>query len=369
MDARLLPARSARRLMLAEEGTVHALESQVLIGDESKIRSIIDSFPSYVIMVDSAHRIVMANQALYDAHGLRPDQVVGAYCPKLIHDSDGPFAGCPLEEAHRRRQSVERELYDDVKDSWMMSATHPTGLVTVEGRPVYLHVVSDITGQKKADQELARLQAGLEETVAVRTRELESVNEELRKEIEERRRAEETIRQLAYYDGLTGLPNRTNFSVLLASAIKVARRYGRKFALAMLDLDGLKVVNDTLGHDAGDKLLHLVGKRFDETLRGSDSAARMGGDEFLFIFAEIEDSQGLELVAERLLESIREPFSVQGKEIRVTASVGGAIYPDDGEDEATLMKQADVAMYQAKNAGGNRFCRTDTCSPRIPETL
>ena len=332
-------------------------EALVLTGNEAEIRRVIDPMPFYVLMVDSDHRIVMANDALYNTFGLQPEDVVGAFCPKLVHGADGPFPGCPVEEACETNCSVERELYDDQKDSWTRSGAYVTDMVTADNKRIFLHIVSDITEKKKADEELVSLHAGLEETVALRTRELEDANKNLQKEIAERERAEELIRKLAYYDGLTGLPNRTNFSRLLAKAIKSASRHDRRFAVALLDLDGLKMVNDTRGHDAGDRLLNLVGKRLKEVLRGDDTAARMGGDEFLFIFPEIGKAKEIELIGERILGAFQEPFSVLGEDLRVTASVGGAVYPDDGLDEATLMKQADIAMYEAKGVGGNRFCR------------
>jgi diguanylate cyclase (GGDEF)-like protein len=122
-----------------------------------------------------------------------------------------------------------------------------------------------------------------------------------------------------------------------------------------------------MGHDAGDRLLHLVGRRFEDALRADDAAARMGGDEFLFILNGIGVPEDIETIGARILEALVEPFSVNGREISITASVGGAVYPDDGLDEATLMKQADVAMYRAKNAGGNRFQRIDGDPSVLPD--
>lgn len=332
-------------------------ERQVLIGDEIQIKNVIDPLPSYVLMVDSDHRIVMANEALYSTFGLTPEDVAGAYCPKLIHAIDGPYAGCPVEEACATGRSVEREIYDELQGTWMRSGAYLTNFVTTDNKRIFLHVVSDITEQKKAEADLVRWHAGLEETVATRTRELESANRKLHKEMRERVHAEDTIRKLAFFDGLTGLPNRVNFSRLLAKALHKAHRHGERFAVALLDLDGLKAVNDTMGHDAGDRLLHLVGRRFEDVLRADDAAARMGGDEFLFIFNGISLPEDIESIGARILAALLEPFSVNGREINITASVGGAVYPDDGLDEATLMKQADIAMYKAKNAGGDRFQR------------
>ena len=342
---------------MTNEDSTEPRTLHILTGDEVEIKNVIDALPFYVLMVDCDHKVVMANETLYTTFQLDPKDVVGAYCPKVIHGLDCPFLGCPVEKACELQESVEVELYDESQDSWMQSGAYMTNMVTVDNKQIFLHVVSDITEKKKADEELAALKAGLEETVAIRTRELEVANRELERQILERQRAEETIRQLAYFDGLTGLPNRANFSVLLATAMKSAHRHSRRFAIALLDLDGLKTVNDSMGHDAGDRLLHLVGKRLEGAMRAEDVAARMGGDEFLFIFSEIGDSGDVGLIGERLLEAFNEPFSVYGTNVVISASVGGAVYPDDGADEVTLIKQADLAMYEAKSAGGNRFFR------------
>jgi diguanylate cyclase (GGDEF)-like protein/PAS domain S-box-containing protein len=338
-------------------------DRRILTGDEVDIQGVLDSFPQYVMMVDSDHTIVMANKCLYDTFGLRPAEVVGSYCPKAIHNLDIPFEGCPVEEAHETGQSVERELYDEPTDRWMKSAAYLTDLMTQEHKTVYLHVVQDITEKKRADEALTQLRASLEETVALRTEELELANLELQRENLERRRAEARIRQLAYYDTLTGLPNRTSFSDLLSREIDTTDAQGKKLGIALLDLDGFKAVNDTTGHDAGDALLRLVGKRLEEATRANDVAARMGGDEFLFILTEIEDPEALGAIAQRLLDVFAEPFLVDGKQFPVTASVGGALYPDDGTDEITLMKRADLAMYRAKSMGRNQYFRLPVDEP------
>jgi diguanylate cyclase (GGDEF)-like protein/PAS domain S-box-containing protein len=353
---------------VADDAIVGSDGRQVLIGDEMQVQNVIDPMPSYVLMVDCDHKIVMANEALYSTFGLTPDDVAGAYCPKLIHAIDCPYPGCPIEEACETGKSVEREVYDEDKGTWMRSGAYHTNFVTVDNKPILMHTVADITEQKNAEEELVRLHASLEETVASRTRELESANLRLQEEMRERLHAEDTIRRLAYFDGLTGLPNRVNFSRLLAKALSRAHRHGDRFAVALLDLDGLKSVNDSMGHDAGDRLLHLVGRRFEDALRADDAAARMGGDEFLFILNGIGVPEDIETIGARILEALVEPFSVNGREISITASVGGAVYPDDGLDEATLMKQADTAMYKVKNAGGNRFQRiaADASAPWEP---
>lgn len=163
------------------------------------------------------------------------------------------------------------------------------------------------------------------------------------------------VEYLAYHDGLTGLPNRSMFSKLLSQSISEAHRYGRRLAVAFLDLDRFKQINDTLGHEAGDQLLQDVAKRLRLCVRESDTVARLGGDEFVVLLPELSDVKNAAVIAEKILSAIAKPFTLIGHEFRVTASIGISAYPTDGLDEQTLTKNADVAMYQAKSEGKNNF--------------
>jgi diguanylate cyclase (GGDEF)-like protein len=163
------------------------------------------------------------------------------------------------------------------------------------------------------------------------------------------------VEHLAYHDGLTGLPNRSFLSKILDDRIRQAGRYGRQFAVLFLDLDGFKQINDTLGHDAGDDLLREVAKRLEDALRKSDTVARMGGDEFMVLLPEVEGEDQVSIVAGKILATLAEPFQLLGEKFSVTGSVGVSLFPADGEDEQTLMKNADIAMYAAKDAGKNNF--------------
>jgi diguanylate cyclase (GGDEF)-like protein len=163
------------------------------------------------------------------------------------------------------------------------------------------------------------------------------------------------VEYLAYHDGLTGLPNRSMFSKLLTQRISEARRYDRQLAVAFLDLDRFKQINDTLGHEAGDQLLQEVATRLQECVRDSDTVARLGGDEFVVLLPELEDGKDAAIVAHKILAVIGKAFTLIGHEFRVTASIGISVYPQDGQDEQTLTKNADIAMYQAKTEGKNNF--------------
>lgn len=163
------------------------------------------------------------------------------------------------------------------------------------------------------------------------------------------------VEYLAYHDHLTGLPNRSLFSKLLAQSIAQAQRYHRQLGVLFLDLDHFKQINDTLGHDAGDELLREVGARLKSCLRDSDTVARLGGDEFVVVLPEIADQTYTITVARKMIAAVARPYLLDGKEFRVTASLGIATYPDSGLDEQTLTKNADTAMYKAKEEGKNNF--------------
>jgi len=171
-------------------------------------------------------------------------------------------------------------------------------------------------------------------------------------DITERKKAEETIRRLAYYDSLTGLPNRTLFRDRFAMALARADRDKGKVVLMMVDLDRFKDVNDTMGHPVGDLLLKAVADRLRRHLRKSDTIARLGGDEFMVIYSGIRPTEQAMTLARKLLNAFGEPFLCGGYTIRITASVGVVVYPEDATDIDMMVRNVDIALYQAKNGGG-----------------
>jgi diguanylate cyclase (GGDEF)-like protein/PAS domain S-box-containing protein len=175
------------------------------------------------------------------------------------------------------------------------------------------------------------------------------------RDVSERKNQEEQIKYLATHDGLTELPNRLMFNQLLSHAVQGAKRYRKQFAVMFIDLDGFKVVNDTLGHDAGDRLLKEIAVRFKHTLRAVDVVARLGGDEFVVMMEDITAPEQAAVLAQRILDATGKPVRLVSGECRVTASIGVCVYPEAGEDEQTLMKNADAAMYRAKEEGKNNF--------------
>jgi len=174
-------------------------------------------------------------------------------------------------------------------------------------------------------------------------------------DVTERRQAEENIRQMAYHDSLTGLPNRKLFSDRLDVSLAQAQRDQKKVGIAMLDLDNFKNVNDTLGHDVGDILLKAATARLNATLRKGDTVARFGGDEFVLILHDLNIIEDAVQVAQKIVDIFCKPFLIDTHKLVVTASVGIAVYSNDGIDEVMLLKNADIAMYQAKQAGRSRY--------------
>ena len=175
------------------------------------------------------------------------------------------------------------------------------------------------------------------------------------RDITERRHAEDSIRHLATHDTLTGLPNRALFVEELTRSLREARRDGRQLALLFIDLDHFKVINDTLGHDAGDQLLAQLARSLRECLRPHDLVARLGGDEFVVLVRHPAGHDEAAIVARKLLAAVTQPLSLKGQECRISASVGICLFPDNAADEAGLMKGADIAMYEAKSEGRNAY--------------
>lgn len=175
------------------------------------------------------------------------------------------------------------------------------------------------------------------------------------KDMTELKRNQEKIERLAFHDVLTGLPNRRKFEDSLQNALKKANERNNMVAVFYIDLDRFKKINDRLGHDAGDLLLIEVAKRLTGCLRTKDLIARQGGDEFTLFLQDVFSPQNATLVAERLLETLNQPFSIDGHDLKITPSIGIALYPTHGTNVTKLMKNADRAMYQAKTTGKNKY--------------
>lgn len=179
-------------------------------------------------------------------------------------------------------------------------------------------------------------------------------------DISEQKALEMQLDQIAYYDALTGVPNRRLLSDRMSQALARARRSGLFLAVCYLDLDGFKPINDTYGHKAGDELLVEIAQRLQGELRDTDTLARVGGDEFVLLLAELPFANTAEEILQRVLAALNRPIEIGDASVSVSASIGVALYPPHGQDADLLLQHADQAMYQAKNSGKNRCAFFDS---------
>ena len=177
----------------------------------------------------------------------------------------------------------------------------------------------------------------------------------LLEDLSERKRTEKLFKHMAYHDALTDLPNQTLFNDRLLRALDQARRTGRLVAVMLLDLDRFKVINETLGHAAGNQILQQVAERLSYCLRDHDTAARMGGDEFLLLTTDLASFREATAQAQRIMDVFTKPFQCRDQELHIQASLGISLFPEDGQTPQSLLQNADNALYDAKDAGRNNF--------------
>lgn len=252
-----------------------------------------------------------------------------------------------------QQPSVSNDLLKDERMRLWHDIAREAGIKAAAAVPIVrgsraVGVLLFYSGERRAfDEEIIKLLERMAENVAFALGNLEREDE--------RKGAEERVLYLATHDGLTGLPNRAMFSQLLNIEIESARRYERKFAVLFIDLDRFKTINDTLGHQAGDAVLKEISGRLTASVRAGDVVARLGGDEFVVMVQEVNEIGQVAAVARKILSAAIKPMTIAGQECRVTASVGIAMYPSHAQDEQSLMKNADLAMYLAKEEGKNNY--------------
>lgn len=213
----------------------------------------------------------------------------------------------------------------------------------------------DVSARREAQLALMQAHEELENRVAERTAELAEANLRLQEEVAEREQAEERVMHLANHDALTGLPNRRLLIDRLGQALALAHRENHQVAVLFMDLDRFKTINDSLGHMTGDALLQNVARRLSETLREGDTVSRLGGDEFVVVLPSLDQPKAAEKVALKLVDALAPPIDLGGQELRVSASIGISLFPEDGRDTETLLRNADSAMYHAKDMGRNNY--------------
>jgi diguanylate cyclase (GGDEF)-like protein/PAS domain S-box-containing protein len=282
---------------------------------QRKLRNILASIKTEVIMVvDSHRRIQMVNESV-NIFGFSPEEVINKTTDLLYLD-----------------RRVDKNHPTEIRDSINKIGFH----------------IGQATGLKRTGETFPL------EIMTVSLKGREGVVVVIR-DITERKQTEEKIRQMAYHDSLTGLPNRKLFSDRLDLALVQAQRNKKKVGIAMLDLDNFKDVNDTLGHDIGDLTLKATAERLHADLRKGDTIARFGGDEFVLILPDLETIEDAIQVVQKIVDSFCKPFLMDTHQLVVTTSIGIAVYPDDGTDDDILLRNADIAMYQAKQAGRARY--------------
>lgn len=230
----------------------------------------------------------------------------------------------------------------------------------------YVGIFQNISEIKLVQKKLIESYDKLEIKVIERTSELSKTNNKLENEINIRIAMEQKIKKLAYYDFLTGLPNKRLFNDTLNQCILDAVQNEKTLGVLFLDLDSFKKVNDTLGHARGDELLKIISKKLTNTLSEDDTVCRVGGDEFLILIKNLEQDYYITKISEKILDIFKKPFTINNNDLFITTSIGGAIYPTDGHDIETLIRNADIAMYKAKEEGRNKF---RLCTPIIKDSV
>jgi len=311
--------------------------------------AILETLGFGVVIVDAdTHRIVYANSKIYDMGGFPEGAVIGRTCHGVLCPAE--TGQCPITDKGQVVDNSERTM---VRADGTLSSIIKTAVpMKLEGKN-YL-IESIVYNSDRKQMQLDLLYA----------------NEAMQKEIVKREEMQKKIEHLAYHDHLTGLANRWLFTDQLDHALSLSGRMAKMLAIMFLDLDGFKMINDSLGHALGDQLLKEVSKRLVNTIRKSDVVARIGGDEFVIMIENEENIEAIKLVAEKVLNSFNEPYKLNGQECFVTTSIGVAVYPTDGENAETLLKNADIAMYKAKEKGRNncRFC-TPVMKTNVIETM
>ncbi|BDV43694.1 bifunctional diguanylate cyclase/phosphodiesterase [Geotalea uraniireducens] len=287
------------------------------------LHSVVSGVAEPLVVIGPDRRVIMTNRAAKNFFQLDGD-AKGAYCYNVVRGLDVPCVmeegtPCPLEEVRNSGETMLSTLHHRTRD-----------------------------GEHRVVEIMASPLVGPDGSIS-------GIIESLR-DITARKEAEKTIRQMAYYDALTGLPNRRLFNDRLRQSLALARRHKRLLAVMFLDLDRFKLINDTLGHALGDQLLMAVTKRLKECCRrDGDTVARQGGDEFIINLSAVTDVKDAVKVAQKIIESFKKSFQISGHELFITTSIGISIFPYDGRNAEELIKNADFAMYRAKEHGRNNY--------------
>ncbi|NGZ86939.1 putative bifunctional diguanylate cyclase/phosphodiesterase [Duganella aceris] len=315
-----------RRLAIDNERIASKLENS-----EKMYRYLVDSSPDIIYTLNHEGKFTFVNDRVQQLLGFSREELIGRHYSVLVHDEDQERARYAFNERRvDERASRNVELRLKCNTGGGVERTFNNTLMTISLNAIGMHV---------PDHEVKKHEFFGTYGVA--------------RDITDRKRAEEVISYQAYHDILTDLPNRMLFKDRLGLAVIQAKRKLTELAVMFVDLDRFKLVNDTLGHVKGDELLQQVASRLKDCLRRGDTLARQGGDEFTIVLPELRDRQDAKAIADKFLESLQKPFDLDGHEVHISASIGIAVYPTDGETIDELLRHADIAMYQVKALGKN----------------
>ncbi|NHZ34457.1 putative bifunctional diguanylate cyclase/phosphodiesterase [Massilia rubra] len=315
-----------RSLALDNERIASQLENS-----EKLYRYLVDSSPDIIYTLNHEGRFTFINDRAFQLLGFAREDLIGQHYTILVHDEDLERARYAFNERRvdeRASRNVELRLKCHARAG--QDRQFNTTLMTISLNSMGMHV---------PDNDVRKLEFYGTYGVA--------------RDITDRKRAEEVISYQAYHDILTDLPNRMLFKDRLGLAIIQAKRKLTELAVMFIDLDRFKLVNDTLGHVKGDELLQQVALRLKQCLRDGDTLARQGGDEFTIVLPELAGRAEAKAIAEQFLACLHLPFDLDGHQVHISASIGIAIYPGDGESIDELLRHADIAMYQVKALGKN----------------
>ncbi len=290
-------------------------------------------------------KVLRCNRRFEELFGYDAGEVTGAptrqfyFTDEEFAQAESHYTELDRGQTHTREQWLRRR---DGSGFWCRLAGHALQSGDPSKGTVWLF--EDITESKRARESLER-------AVAERTAELKAANERLGAEIGDRRQAEERAQHLADHDALTGLPNRRLLEDRLTQALALSQRNRNQTAVMFIDLDRFKAINDSLGHTAGDQVLQEVAQRLVKQLRIGDTVCRVGGDEFVVVLQEAKRSTDAAGVAQKIIETLSQPVRAADRDLIVTPSIGIAVFPDDGRDAEALIRNADAAMYHAKESG------------------
>jgi diguanylate cyclase (GGDEF)-like protein len=313
-------------------------------------QSILDHLPHAVIIVSKAavpeteppdFTINYANAAWEQISGARTSTIVGkAFSATVYSKSIIPWhATCAAVFADGK--TVQQTCYSEIVEKWLeFTATR------IDGDHACFHI-RDVTEQKQAEIRLKEQNLRLSSLSS----ELTASRNNLKVKLEKIETLNESLEQLAYYDALTNLPNRTRFQNILIDTIEIAARNGEKFAIAIIDIDNMKTLNDSSGHASGDELLRQIAQRLASFESNGIEASRFGGDEFLLLIRNYDHDAALEHLTDSIQETLHEAYMIFNAEIRSTVSIGVTAYPDDAERLQELLKYADIALDDAKGRG------------------